>query len=711
MTFTIPDSCRDYQFRVLVVVRSTDPINQLVVFQPRAIPVELPNFSIPTEMIRLDPPRQSSDGQSLHVFVSWQIPQGYFDSDIIGYESPVAYPIRCMIPEDSLSQPRVEKVQDGARMHLNLPIDVLDENCRIYLEVRMLAKCERVVPFDVQASVELNCQKFPMLDYCKKEMSPQCAEIVDVWGENGKAQIVWQPPVPNRIPLYYSISHGVTRSQGAFPFVTRKIIQHHEIRIPGNQTRLEIPAQPGVQSGIQICAVFSERQSKNPFNIVPVIPFVCKTCGTQIQPNCIECTKVEDLENMVPIECLSQNCATNNLSTHFISMNTANLNIKDSKKENIIVNSNSLNPLQRHSKIISTDKAIPVNSDFEDQPFQTNGTLDLLFGATTDSTGSDGSDFDLTSTTSLPAETTSPAEVVEDTAAAWTTTSEEETTTIVETTVEPTTTTTKSTSTSTTATPETSTTTSSRVTTTEIPEDVQKGDVRLIPIVTPSDNSENSEEDITEEPQTTTTTSKSKPRTTQILPIIEYEKRPTNRHKIDGIRLHPSKSQKPCKQKNGIICEFGCMDNLRDLRAIYENSNKTLKLFSKQISNVLKSAKIYDKIYLEFGEIGPATTEISSSSQQGSMGIGKGGVVGDFVFTTHEKERAVITLEHTNISKLFDEIPYIMFVEKPLKVGEVNYGLSVCALNSSLVPVIMDNVFMEQSLFNDNSISSFTASF
>uniref|UniRef100_A0A914Y846 Fibronectin type-III domain-containing protein n=1 Tax=Panagrolaimus superbus TaxID=310955 RepID=A0A914Y846_9BILA len=222
MTFTIPDSCRDYQFRVLVVVRSTDPRNQLIVFQPRAIPVELPNFAVPSEMIRLDPPRQSSDGQSLHVFVSWQIPQGYFDSDIIGYESPVAYPIRCMIPEESLSQPHVEKVQDGARMHLNLPIDVLDENCRIYLEVRMLAKCERIIPFDVQASVELNCQKFPMLDYCKKEMSPQCAEIVDVWGENGKAQIVWQPPVPNRLPLYYQISHGVTRSQ-VRPLKTDKI--------------------------------------------------------------------------------------------------------------------------------------------------------------------------------------------------------------------------------------------------------------------------------------------------------------------------------------------------------------------------------------------------------------------------------------------------------------------------------------------------------
>ena len=252
------------------------------------------------------------------------------------------------------------------------------------------------------------------------------------------------------------------------------------------------------------------------------------------------------------------------------------------------------------------------------------------------------------------------------------------------------------------------------------------------------------------------------PTTRPPLPIIEYEKRPSNRHKIEGVRLHPIKSPKPCKQRNGIVCEFGCLDNLRflfilflttknlknfrcdcpksekscirgihcpfvkDLRAIYENSTKTLKLFSKQISSVLKNATLYDKIYLEFGEIGPAEQEgpagATGAASKSSMGIGKG----DFVFTTQEKERDVISLEvsppvlvrdnskdifqHTDVSKLFDEIPYLMSVTKPLKVGEVNYGLSVCALNSSLVPVIMDNVFMEQSLFNDNSISSFTVS-
>ena len=111
-------------------------------------------------------------------------------------------------------------------MHLNLPIDVLDEKCRIFLEVKMIPRCVRLDPFDIQASIELDCQKFPMLNYCKKgnfsnieilsnyflEMNPQCAEIVDIWGENGKASVVWDPPVPDRIPLYYEISHGLTQS-------------------------------------------------------------------------------------------------------------------------------------------------------------------------------------------------------------------------------------------------------------------------------------------------------------------------------------------------------------------------------------------------------------------------------------------------------------------------------------------------------------------
>lgn len=72
---------------------------------------------------------------------------------------------------------------------------------------------------------------------------------------------------------------------------------------------------------------------------------------------------------------------------------------------------------------------------------------------------------------------------------------------------------------------------------------------------------------------------------------------------------------------------------------MYENSTRTLKLYSKQIANVLKNATLYDKIYLEFGQIGRA--EGGSARDRSSMGIGKG----DFVFTSQEKERAVIALE------------------------------------------------------------------
>lgn len=102
------------------------------------------------------------------MFVSWHNPRGYDDSDIYGYEQPIAYPIRCQTPEDKLTQPRVELVEGGARMHLNLPIDVLQEKCRILVEVRMLPRCVRVDGYDIQASIELDCQKFPNLKYCQK---------------------------------------------------------------------------------------------------------------------------------------------------------------------------------------------------------------------------------------------------------------------------------------------------------------------------------------------------------------------------------------------------------------------------------------------------------------------------------------------------------------------------------------------------------------
>ena len=141
----------------------------------------------------------------------------------------------------------------------------------------------------------------------------------------------------------------------------------------------------------------------------------------------------------------------------------------------------------------------------------------------------------------------------------------------------------------------------------------------------------------------------------------------------DGVRLHPSKVIKPCKQKNGIICEFGCLDHLRfvsnycniilesnsrcdcpksekscirgincpfvkDLRAVYDNQTKTLKLYSNQIAEVLKNASLYDKIYLEFGEIGPVESPDEAQRALGLQG-------GEFIFKSPDKERSVISLQ------------------------------------------------------------------
>lgn len=69
-----------------------------------------------------------------------QHPFGYEDTDVYGYSPPTAYPIRCQTPEDRLSSPRLELVQGGARMQLALPAEVLQERCRLYMEVRMLPR-------------------------------------------------------------------------------------------------------------------------------------------------------------------------------------------------------------------------------------------------------------------------------------------------------------------------------------------------------------------------------------------------------------------------------------------------------------------------------------------------------------------------------------------------------------------------------------------
>ena len=40
------------------------------------------------------------------------------------------------------------------------------------------------------------------------DLAPQCADVVDVWGRDGKTMVVWQPP-KQLPPLYYIFKYGL----------------------------------------------------------------------------------------------------------------------------------------------------------------------------------------------------------------------------------------------------------------------------------------------------------------------------------------------------------------------------------------------------------------------------------------------------------------------------------------------------------------------
>uniref|UniRef100_A0A183BVU5 Fibronectin type-III domain-containing protein n=1 Tax=Globodera pallida TaxID=36090 RepID=A0A183BVU5_GLOPA len=344
ITFAVPDACRDYQFRTIVVLRSTDTAQQLTVFRPKSIPPQLPSFTVPKESIQLDQPKQSKDKRTVHLSVSWQNPFGYDDVDVYGYSPPTAYPIRCQTPDDQIASPRLELVQGGAKMHLTIPADALRGKCRIYMEVRMLPRCVRIEPFDVQISVELDCQKFPDLHFCQKENGPKCSDVVDLWGkDNGEVIVVWQRPtagarLPTKnAPLFYTVHWGPAQSPQDFPsIVSRRIVRNVEQRVPGNQTKLELSGvRPGIQYGLQICAFFSEvpvPPEESPFRTEPVIPFTCTPCnqpllnagGGNVSKSCIDCSKIEQAKEATT---QTPSASAPRHSVQFISADTAVLDV------------------------------------------------------------------------------------------------------------------------------------------------------------------------------------------------------------------------------------------------------------------------------------------------------------------------------------------------------------------------------------------------
>ncbi|CAG9531191.1 unnamed protein product [Cercopithifilaria johnstoni] len=296
VNFTIDDACRDYQFRVIVILKNEKHDRWLIVYRPRIIPVDLPTFAITPDKIQTELPIYNANDDAVVVYISWENPIGYTDADIYGYESPAVYPVQCNSPEGELSAPSIELKKGGARLRISLPSEVLDSKCRVWAEVQMLPRCIRLEPFSVQQSFELDCDKLTTLEICtRREIAPQCTDVIDVWGYGNNATIMWSPQHGFGAPLYYHIRYGPSKMKGTPPLATWTIASLHELKITGNNTKLQLQVNPDTNYGIQICGVYNEHRKEPKFELIRVIPFICTSCAkTPIMQSCGECTKIED---------------------------------------------------------------------------------------------------------------------------------------------------------------------------------------------------------------------------------------------------------------------------------------------------------------------------------------------------------------------------------------------------------------------------------
>ncbi|EFO21162.1 hypothetical protein LOAG_07327 [Loa loa] len=296
ITFTIEDACRDYQFRVIVILKNEEADRWLLVYRPRVIPVDLPTFAITPDKIQTASPKYNADDDTVVVYISWENPTGYTDADIYGYEGPAIYPLQCNSPEGELPSPSVELRKGGGRLRISLPSEVLDSKCRVWAEVQMLPRCIRLEPFSIQQSFELDCDKLTTLEVCRHEIAPQCTDVIDVWGYGSNATIMWSPQDGFGIPLYYHIRYGPAKMQGIPPLASWTIASLHELKITGNSTNLQLHIDPDIDYGIQVCGVYNEHRKKPKFELMRVIPFICTSCKTTPAESfgrCGECTKIE----------------------------------------------------------------------------------------------------------------------------------------------------------------------------------------------------------------------------------------------------------------------------------------------------------------------------------------------------------------------------------------------------------------------------------
>uniref|UniRef100_A0A1I7Z289 Ig-like domain-containing protein n=1 Tax=Steinernema glaseri TaxID=37863 RepID=A0A1I7Z289_9BILA len=394
LTFSVSDPCKGYAYRVVSILRTADAENYLTAYRPRVIPIALPSFSVDPELIKLDEPEFGQSVETITVTAIWMNPGGYLDTDIAGVEEPSAYPIHCQTPEGELPDPKVELFYNGGRISVELPSDVLTERCRFLFQVKVLPKCGRLEPFNVQANIEVNCENFPSHPVCSRERAPQCTNIVDVWGTSKNATVMWKLKDQSDKPLYYHVRHGAVEKKGAGPFVSWKIVKPKEEKVRAEINSLELEVKSDEDYGVQVCAVYSKLYRVPKFDLVSVTPFVCTPCsvsdtvtGEWFQ-KCDECSKIEEKApkaSSTPIKVISMEAPLLSVEEKVLP-STKLLPVMETKTTSAIVTTKTTTPVPTPSTVAPTTTAPsseetmpPTSIDLEEEDNDLSVSEALLF--------------------------------------------------------------------------------------------------------------------------------------------------------------------------------------------------------------------------------------------------------------------------------------------------------------------------------------------
>uniref|UniRef100_A0A915C348 Fibronectin type-III domain-containing protein n=2 Tax=Parascaris univalens TaxID=6257 RepID=A0A915C348_PARUN len=734
ITFTTRDPCRDYQFRVLVVLRSTNPRHQIAVLRPRAIQVTLPEFAVETDQITVEYPVYNSAEGTVTVYVRWKNPRGYVDADIYGYEGAAVYPIQCLSPEDELPTPTVEQVSGGGRLKVSLPAEMLEGKCRLWVEVRMLPRCVRLEPFSVQQSLELDCERLADLDICKHEVSPQCTDVIDVWGSNGNVTVMWAPPAQFGNPLYYHIRYGAAEMQGVPPFVSWTIASRREVKAAGDAKSLNMQLDEDTDYGIQICAVYNEQRKKPKFGVVGVTPFICTSCKTiptESFGRCGECSKIEGpllfqrrCHPKGGVGCASASSALNeseiarasplddtNIATdisnepEILSVSTAPLQIQRTGTENLSI-IEGVAPTIPHSKIFSPNRSLygygtnvittsalpivtPTTSILSQSPSRSTYGTNPDGAATTAKTASSNQRHHVETTTAAEfksAATTAFSKMAEMVSFGGATVPSQVFSTTGSTKLP-------------TALPTMKLHAYSATDTlaeTQAQKEQKSGD--MYRIATPV--SQNFNENI--EKQNSMVMAVPELRASTISTSLAA--------KTDKVRK-PSNDENMCTLLNGVQCQFGCASHekcecpqhshviafngacvkrttkatpsmclaKRDVNATWDARLRVLHIYSEEVFNEVNEKKSVDKVYIEFGQVREAKMAIGKPSQN----IHLNGYI--FDSTIGQRNRMIVRKDKILRHGLFLSSPFLFYVNQSVDPLAHLYGLRICTFNSSVV--------------------------